>query len=106
MRGRFDIVLVVVAGLLVSQPVAAGEISGTIVAQGRPLPGVKVVLNCGNKAVGNTTTDNFGRYWISAAGASGRCALDVEGATPMEVYLFAAPARYDFERVGNSLRRR
>jgi hypothetical protein len=107
MRNGLIVLLLFVTGPLVSQWAAAGEISGTIVAQGRPLSGAEVRLTCTNRPEPYPTrTDNFGRYRLVAPSATGRCAFTVAGAGPAEVYVFDAPARYDFELVGTSLRRR
>ena len=82
----------------------AGEISGTLSQGGQPLSAVEVKLVC-DKRDSTISTDNFGRYRLEIPGATGRCKLSV-GGKAVEVFLSASPARYDFERVGDALRRR
>jgi hypothetical protein len=107
MRIGLMLLLVFGAGLLVSQRAAAGEISGTITAQGRPVADTELRLTCPGRPKPDTArTDGFGRYRLVAPGATGRCTLAVGEADPAEVFVFAAPARYDFDLVGKSLHRR
>jgi hypothetical protein len=105
MGARLGTCVGVATALLLPLWVLAGEISGTLSEGGKPLRGVEVKLVCGNRAL-PTKTDDFGRYRLEIAGATGRCKLSVAGAEPTDVFLFAAPTRYDFERAGKMLQRR
>lgn len=107
MRVGLMVLLLIAAGLLASQPAVAGEISGTITTQGRPVADAELRLTCpGQPSPAPGRTDRFGRYRLVAPSATGRCALTVGQAGPVEVYVFAAPARYDFELAGENLLRR
>jgi hypothetical protein len=104
--GKWQIITLGVAAALTLPPRAgAGEISGTLSQGGQPLAGVDVKLACVN-GKSTTRTDTFGRYRLGIEGVTGRCTLIVPEAQPAEVLLLASPARYDFERIGQELRRR
>src|SRR5262249_61903318 len=100
---RLDIRVAVAGALLLPLPLLAGEISGTLSQGGQPLASAEVKLVC-KKGKTAINTDKFGRYRLEIVGATGRCKLSV-GDKETDVFLFAAPTRYDFE-VGNALHRR
>lgn len=102
---RLGICIGVATALLLPLRLLAGEISGTLSQGGQPLAGAEVKLLC-DKRDSIASTDKFGRYRIEIAGATGRCKLSAGGGKAVDVFLFAAPTRYDFERVGDTLRRR
>ena len=105
MGARLGICIGVAIALLLPLRLLAGEISGTLSQGGQPLASVEVRLECPGRGSAQTHSDNFGRYRLEIAGATGRCKVSV-GGKEADVYVSAAPTRYDFERVGDTLRRR
>src|SRR5262245_24263898 len=83
--------------LAMADQAAAATIYGIIVERGRPAGNAPVMLSCSG-APARTSTDERGTYRLTIA-RSGRCTLDVRGATA-PIILYDEPTRYDFEIVG------
>jgi len=88
--------------MLVSTPLIAGQISGTIRSTSGPLTGVNVSIDCGG-ITGSGTTDDSGRYSIYVA-ATGSCTLTVNNASA-QVFSSNQPTRHNFVLSGTGLQR-
>lgn len=73
----------------------AGEIYGTISANGKPLANESVSVTCNKGTVVSKPSDAYGSYRVFAP-AQGPCRLAVRG-LPAEVRSYGGPVRYDFE---------
>jgi hypothetical protein len=86
------------ATVLLVSPGLAGEIFGTIKADGKVVPkGLKLEVATPAK-IYTTETDNFGSYRLYVA-EKGKCALTVhyrEKAPLIQIYSYPKSTRYDF----------
>jgi len=74
----------------------AGEIYGTISADGRPLAGVRVSVTCDRETRTSDPSDKYGSYRVVVR-TQGQCTLVVPGSTPVQIRSYSGPVRYDFE---------
>lgn len=89
--------------LLASEPVFAGQISGTIRSENGPLSGVSVFIDCSG-VTGSGSTDPNGRFSIYVA-ATGACKIKVNNASA-QVFSSNQPTHHNFVLSGTSLQRR
>jgi hypothetical protein len=93
-----------IAGILLFLPVSvsAATIYGTIYSNNQPLPNAELRFDCWNGAP--VKTDERGSYRVSVSHI-GRCNLSIGNATGLVIF-YQEPTRYDFDFLGNQLRRR
>lgn len=90
--------LIIIAGLAM-----AGQISGRITENGRPIPeGTRVVITCSGSPK-ESPTDRFGSYRVFQQ-PNGPCTLEVYGyrGAKGSVVSYPDPVTFDFELVRNS----
>jgi hypothetical protein len=100
---RYVFLVLIPALVLVSTPLFAGQISGTIRTTNGPLTNANVTITCGGKS-GSGVTDDSGRYSIYVA-ATGSCTLKVNNASA-KVFSSKQPTRHNFELSGTTLQKK
>ena len=85
-------------------PAIAGQIYGTILADGQPLRNASVIMQCGSARDAQTTSPS-GTYRLFVK-ADGQCTMTIGGAmVDKPVFLYASPTRYNFIGTNNHYRR-
>lgn len=99
---RYALAMLVPALVIVSTPLFAGQISGTIRNTNGPLTNANVTITCGGES-GSGVTDGSGRYSIYVA-ATGSCTLKVNNASA-QVFSSSQPTRHNFVLSGTTLQK-
>lgn len=85
-----------IAALVLPYCLRAGQMYGSIVEGGRPVPGAAIRVDC-PRGSGGGTTESDGTFRINVA-PEGRCTFTLTqyGASAV-VFSYARPTQYDFE---------
>jgi hypothetical protein len=94
----------VASALAISAEADAASIYGIIQQGNQPVRNTPVILICDGTEAARATTDDRGRYRLTAS-RTGGCSLRV-GRASGEVILYQDPTRYNFDTVGTQLIRR
>jgi len=94
-RSRITKAVALACATLVS-PAMAATIYGSIQRSSQPVQQQEVVLTCGDTEVARATTDDRGKYRISA-NRTGNCRVTVGSASGNVVLYPERPTQYNFE---------